>query len=200
MSITEEEANEASDGLETEDDDSNEDEDLSQDSNGEEIISKELQEFNLPVEVWIHVWNFLDFNTRQKICTLVSKTWLNQIRNSSILSGEMKILRTYYKKFEDCDIADAVMSRWKKLKVLHIENEMEIQRFGNFTEHKLLEKIVILDNGQNSPRNKLKFIYNAMSFNGNIAGLEQDSDDSYADEYDYYDQLEWGSADFLADF
>jgi len=36
MSITEEEANEASDGLETEDDDSNEDEDLSQDSSGEE--------------------------------------------------------------------------------------------------------------------------------------------------------------------
>ena len=36
MSITEEEANEASDGLETEDDDSNEDEDLSEDSNDEE--------------------------------------------------------------------------------------------------------------------------------------------------------------------
>ena len=36
MSITEEEANDASDGLETEDDDSNEDEDLSQDSSGEE--------------------------------------------------------------------------------------------------------------------------------------------------------------------
>ena len=35
MSITEEEANEASDGLES-DDDSNEDEDLSQDSSGEE--------------------------------------------------------------------------------------------------------------------------------------------------------------------
>ena len=36
MSITEEEVNEASDGLESEDDDSNEDEDLTDDSNDEE--------------------------------------------------------------------------------------------------------------------------------------------------------------------
>merc|ERR1712051_514039 len=100
MAITSEAANEALDGLETEHDDSNKDEDLSQDSNGEEVVPKELQEFNLPVEVWINVWNFLDFNTRQKICTLVSKPWLNQIRNSSILSGEMKISRAYLKKFE----------------------------------------------------------------------------------------------------
>ena len=90
-----EEANEGSDGLEAEDNDSNED------SSGEEVVPKESQEFNLPGEVWIHAWSFLDFNTRQKICTLVSKTWLNQIRNSSILSGEMKISTSDTNYFEE---------------------------------------------------------------------------------------------------
>ena len=128
--------------------------DLSQDYSSEEVVLKESQEFNLPVEVWIHTWSFLDFNTRQKICTLVSKTWLNQIRNSSILSGEMKIFRSHKKKFEEFDNADAVLSRWKKLKVLHVTHEIEIQNFGNFSEHKLLEKIVVWN--EYSPGNKLK--------------------------------------------
>ena len=64
---------------------------ISQDYSIKEVVLKESQEFYLPVEVWIYTWSFLDFNTRQKICTLVSKTWLNQIRNSLILSGKMKI-------------------------------------------------------------------------------------------------------------
>ena len=156
MSIRVEMANEASDNLETECDDSNKDEDFSKESSGEEDVPKELEEFNLPAEVWIHAWSFLDFNTRQKICTLVSKTWLNQIRNSSVLSGEMKIFRSDTEKFEEFENADAVLSRWKKLKVLHVESETEIQRFGNFSKHKLLEKIVVWD--QNSPGNILKSI------------------------------------------
>jgi len=153
MSITEKAAK---DGLETEnqDDNLNKDKDLSQDYSSEEVVLKESQEFNLPVEVWIHTWSFLDFNTRQKICTLVSKTWLNQIRNSSVLSGEMKLFRSYGKKFEDFDNGDDVLSRWKKLKVLHITNETEIQHFGNFSEHKLLEKIVVWN--KDSPGNKPK--------------------------------------------
>ena len=127
---------------------------ISQDYSSEEVVLKESQEFYLPVEVWIYTWSFLDFNTRQKICTLVSKTWLNQIRNSSILSGEMKIFRSYGKKFEDFENGDGVLSRWKKLKVLHVTNETEIQHFGNFSEHKLLEKIVVWN--RDSPGNKRK--------------------------------------------
>ena len=128
---------------------------ISQNSS-EKVVLKESQELYLPVEVWIYTWSFLDFNTRQKICTLVSKTWLNQIRNSSILSGEMKIFRSDTKKFEEFENADAVLSRWKKLKVLHVESETEIQRFGTFRKHKLLEKIVVWD--RYSPRNQdLKF-------------------------------------------
>ena len=135
-------------------------------------------EFNLPEEVWRHVWSFLNFNHCQKICTLVSKTWFNQIRNSSVLSGEMRIVRSdnetqkfeefqkfmksgqieknlifAMKKFEFEDNAEAVLSRWPSLKVLYVSNEKEVEKFGSFPKHKLLEKIVILD--KISPQNKL---------------------------------------------
>ena len=125
---------------------------ISQEYSSEEVVLKELQEFYLPVEVWIYTWSFLDFNTRQKICTLVSKTWLNQIRNSSILSGEMKISTSDTNYFEEFEISDAVLLRWKKLKVLHVKSEKEIQRFGNFSQHKLLEKIVVWN--EYAPRNQ----------------------------------------------
>ena len=136
------------------------------------------KEINFPEEVWIHMWSFLDFNNLQKTCTLVCKNWLNQIRDSSVLSGEMKIFRSdsetqrfqeykrfmksgeieknavfETKKFEEFDQAEAVLSGWLKLKVLYVSNEKEIEKFGTFPKHKLLEKIVVL--GSKSPQNKL---------------------------------------------
>ena len=41
--------------------------------------------------MWIEIWSFLDFKTLQKTCTLVSKTWFEEIRNSTKLSGEMTL-------------------------------------------------------------------------------------------------------------
>ena len=41
--------------------------------------------------MWIEIWSFLDFKTLQKTCTLVSKTWFEEIRNSTRLSGEMTL-------------------------------------------------------------------------------------------------------------
>ena len=82
------------------------------------FISSESSKSNLPTEVWILTWSFLDFNTVQKKCTLVSKEWLNRIRNSTRLSGEM-ILRL--KNLNVKDINDA-LSRWPKLKVLHLSD------------------------------------------------------------------------------
>ena len=82
------------------------------------FISSESSKSNLPREVWILTWSFLDFNTVQKKCTLVSKEWLNRIRNSTRLSGEM-ILRL--KNLNVKDINDA-LSRWPKLKVLHMSD------------------------------------------------------------------------------
>ena len=82
------------------------------------FISSKSSKSNLPTEVWILTWSFLDFNTVQKKCTLVSKKWLNIIRNSTRLSGEM-ILRL--KNLNVKDIND-VLSRWPKLKVLHLSD------------------------------------------------------------------------------
>ena len=45
--------------------------------------------FILPMEIWIYIWEFLDFETLQKECTLVSKTWLKEIRKTASLSGAM---------------------------------------------------------------------------------------------------------------
>ena len=50
---------------------------------------KERQEIVLmPEEILIRIWSFLDFDTLQKICVLVSKSWFDKIRNSMKLSGE----------------------------------------------------------------------------------------------------------------
>ena len=55
--------------------------------NSEDLLS-------LPIEVWIQIWSFLDFDTLQKKCTRVSKKWFQEIRDSPSLSGEMKLKTT----------------------------------------------------------------------------------------------------------
>ena len=70
----------------------------------------------MPTEVWIHIWSFLDFEICQETCTRVSKEWLCKIRNSSRLSGEI-ILKLNEQSVEDIN---AALSRWPKLKVLHL--------------------------------------------------------------------------------
>ena len=82
------------------------------------FTSSKSFENSLPTEVWIHIWSFLDFETLQKICTLVSKKWLHEIRNSTRISGEM-ILTLSNQDVKD--INDA-LSRWPKLKVLYLSD------------------------------------------------------------------------------
>ena len=124
--------------------------------------SSEPQErvINLPIEVWFHIWSFLDFNTRQKKCTRVSKEWLHQIRNSTRLSGKM-FLRLENRNVKD--INDALF-RWPRLKVLHLSDGCrnckcqygqlsklvsdwkKMKEFASnikLTEHELLKKIVV---------------------------------------------------------
>ena len=76
-------------------------------------------EIILPTEVWIHIWSFLDFKILQKICTLVSKGWLHDIRNSTRLSGEL-ILRVC--KYGGVSDINGALSRWPKLKVQYLSN------------------------------------------------------------------------------
>ena len=109
---------------------------------------KERQEIVLiPEEILIRIWSFLDFDTIQKICVLVSKSWFDKIRNSMKLSGELKIqCIDQWGSPETHSIHDinAILSNWKKLKVLHVSNEVKIFQFGiNLTANKFLEMIVI---------------------------------------------------------
>ena len=132
------------------------------------FTSSKSFEINLPTEVWVHVWSFLDFNTLQEICTLVSKKWLHEIRYSTRLSGEMML------RLSNQDVKDInnVLSRWPKLKVLHLSDcncncrycvcngsqlskvvslweESEVYPLNtemlgiNLTEHGLLRKIIV---------------------------------------------------------
>ena len=52
----------------------------------------------MPEEILIRIWSFLDFDTLQKICVLVSKSWFDKIRNSMKLSGEfyLNAYENYY--------------------------------------------------------------------------------------------------------
>jgi hypothetical protein len=113
----------------------------------------------LPREMWLHVWGFLDFDTLQKKCTTVSKQWLKEIRNSSRLSGVMGLKNLKQDDFrrkilgspqiseilasnQDVKRINEILSRWKKLKVLHMSTGTI--PFGiNLKKHKLLRKIVL---------------------------------------------------------
>ena len=110
---------------------------------------KERQEIVLiPEEILIRIWSFLDFDTIQKICVLVSKSWFDKIRNSMKLSGELKIQcidQWGSPKTHSIHDINAILSNWKKLKVLHVSNEVNIFQFGiNLaTTAEFLKKIVV---------------------------------------------------------
>ena len=74
----------------------------------------------LPKEIWHHIWSFVagDFETLQKSCVAVSKTWFNGIRDSPTLSSEMKIK----KGNEELSNEDfnGILSKWPKLKILDL--------------------------------------------------------------------------------
>jgi hypothetical protein len=110
--------------------------------------STEIVEIILPEEVWILIWSYLDFNIVQKICSLVSKSWLEMIRSSK-LSWEMKLQIIYYK--DDMDVIalrdfNSILFHWNNLRVLHFSSEPEFARFRtslSLNSHESLEKIVI---------------------------------------------------------
>ena len=110
----------------------------------------------LPTEVWIKIWSFLDFNTLQKVCTRVSTKWFWNIRNSALLSGEMKLKRTIYnKKGKIKNLSDedfnTLLSHWLKLKTLHLNGQESTEKIKsdilskkiNFKANTLLERIVV---------------------------------------------------------
>ena len=73
-----------------------------------------------PREVWIKIWSHLDFETLQKTCTLVSKTWFDEIRDSTNLSGKMTLKRSWNLDMRNLN---TILAHWKKLKELFVASE-----------------------------------------------------------------------------
>ena len=67
-------------------------------------------QLGLPLEVWEQIWSYLDFDTCQKICIQVSKTWFFGIRCSSKLSNELKINRRLSN-----EQVNSTLANWPKL-------------------------------------------------------------------------------------
>ena len=109
------------------------------------LASPQLEEFILPEEVWILIWSHLDFKTVQKVCTRVSKSWLELIRSSK-LSREMKLPRIIQISLilEQKDV-NAFLHSWKNLRVLHFSSGDEPGRafIKCLKTHKSLEKIIV---------------------------------------------------------
>ena len=74
----------------------------------------------LPKEMWIHIWSFIDFDTLQKICTEVCKSWLDEIRDSAQLSSKLQIDNEGLNAEE----INEVLFHWPRLKVLELTEEM----------------------------------------------------------------------------
>ena len=111
--------------------------------------STKIENIILPEEVWILIWSYLDFNIVQKICSRVSKSWMEMIRNSK-LSWEMKLQIINYKDDAMDVIAlrdfNSLLFHWDNLRVLHFSSEPEFARFRkslSLNSHESLEKIVI---------------------------------------------------------
>ena len=105
-----------------------------------EEVASSLAWTSLPKEMWIEIWKNLDFDTL-KICTRVSKTWLDDIRGSTRLSSEIYLnlgvgtfraeRLPYLSKFVfSVEDINAVLKSWPKLKTLHVSILDSISRPG----------------------------------------------------------------------
>ena len=110
---------------------------------------------NLPKEIWIHIFSFLDFESLQKKSTLVCRNWFEIIRNDCYLSGELRL--NYKQKMMSSDI-NSVLANWKKLKILRISSFRKINmesekligevdlRNVNLKICKMLDKVIVQHN------------------------------------------------------
>ena len=71
--------------------------------------------------MWIHIWSFIEFDTLQKICTEVCKSWLDEIRESAQLSSELQIDNEGLNAEE----INEVLFHWPRIKVLELTEEMK---------------------------------------------------------------------------
>ena len=120
--------------------------------------STEIKEFILPEEIWIMIWKYLDFKTLQKVCTQVSKSWLEMIRSSK-LSWEIK-LRYTRNYLEDLEVTDfnAMLLHWKDLRVINFSSQDDFDKFrSSLKSHNIVGKVVISSVPKRT-KNRQKFL------------------------------------------
>ena len=91
-------------------------------------------------EVWLTIFGFLDWENLQEKAVLVCNSWLEMIRGSPKLSGEMALKSDKIKK----DDLIAILTRWKELKVLRAIQGNDFDFKGiKFSNYENLTQIIV---------------------------------------------------------
>lgn len=96
---------------------------------------------DLPEEVLVHIFEYLDYKSLQCIAVQVCKEWLSIIRNDCKLSGELKIKQFKHEDLPNIKEFSDMLSKWEKLKVLISQNR-ELSLDFDFKCCKSLEKVI----------------------------------------------------------
>ena len=70
----------------------------------------------LPKEIWVKIFGYLDFKSLQHDATRVCKYWFEIIRNDSTLSGKVAISAICNSEI------NSILIKWNKLKILYFPN------------------------------------------------------------------------------
>ena len=127
---------------------------------------EEMSGPQFPTEVWLTIFGFLDWENLQEKAVLVCNSWLEMIRGSPKLSGELSLRSDEIKK----DDLIAILTRWKELSVLRAVNGNDFDfkgiKFANFPN---LRKVVVLkqlsgENFTGFPTKSPKWFYSSEIF------------------------------------
>ena len=127
---------------------------------------EEMSGPQFPTEVWLTIFGFLDWENLQEKAVLVSNSWLEMIRGSPELSGEMALKSDKIKK-EDLI---AILTRWKELKVLRAIQGDDFDFKGiKFSNYPNLRKVVVLkelpgENFEGFPSKSPEWFYSSEIF------------------------------------
>ena len=101
---------------------------------------EEMSGPQFPTEVWLTIFGFLDWENLQEKAVLVCNSWLEMIRGSPKLSGEMALKSDKIKK----DDLIAILTRWKELKVLRAIQGNDFDFKGiKFSNYENLTQIIV---------------------------------------------------------
>ena len=101
-----------------------------------EVDSQEsLTRSDLPEEIWIHIFRWLDIKSVQN-CQLVCKKWLDFILNDVILSGEYE----FFSQEMSSTQVNVFLAKRKKIKIIRFPVKVKIRIPDKDPQGKFLRK------------------------------------------------------------